>query len=271
MWSLANSFTFNEQTVRYDQRGDGPPVVVVHGTPWSSYNWRHVITALSARYTVYYFDLLGYGESEKRAGQDVSLAVQNQLLAALLTHWQLDNPIVIAHDFGGTTALRAHLLNHCNYAKLVLCNPVALAPWGSPFFAHVQAHEAAFAGVPDYIHEAIVERYIAGAMHNAMPADVTAQILKPWLGPVGKAAFYRQIAQADQAYTDEIEPLYPTLRCPTLVVWGENDTWIPVAQGEKLAAHIPGSQFIRIQNASHLVQEDQPQQLIAHIQRFLAA
>ncbi len=51
-------------------------------------------------------------------GDDVSLGVQNQLLAQLLEHWRLDCPDVVAHDFGGATALRAHLLNGKDYRSL---------------------------------------------------------------------------------------------------------------------------------------------------------
>ncbi|MEJ2654936.1 MAG: glutathione S-transferase N-terminal domain-containing protein, partial [Acidihalobacter sp.] len=55
---------------------DGPPLVAVHGTPWSSFNLRHLIESLSKAFTVHYYDLLGYGQSEKAPG-DVSLGIQN--------------------------------------------------------------------------------------------------------------------------------------------------------------------------------------------------
>ena len=159
-WTLSQSFDFQGQDVRYDVRGEGAPLVLVHGTPWSSFNWRHLIPRLAESWQVYFFDLLGYGQSEKRDGQDVSLGVQNEVLARLLEHWELNSPTIIGHDFGGATVLRSHLLNGCDYEKIVLVDAVALAPWGSPFFAHVKEHEVAFQGVPDYIHEAIVTAYV---------------------------------------------------------------------------------------------------------------
>ena len=57
-WNLSEKYVFNGHTVRYDICGDGPPVVLVHGTPWSSFNLRHIIKALSENFTVYYYDLL---------------------------------------------------------------------------------------------------------------------------------------------------------------------------------------------------------------------
>jgi pimeloyl-ACP methyl ester carboxylesterase len=87
-WQLSKTFNFQGQVVRYDIRGQGEPVVLVHGTPWSSFCWRNLIPLLAKSWTVFYFDLLGYGQSEKRDGQDVSLAVQNKLFTALLEFWE---------------------------------------------------------------------------------------------------------------------------------------------------------------------------------------
>ncbi|MFQ5936835.1 MAG: alpha/beta fold hydrolase, partial [Acidiferrobacterales bacterium] len=169
-------------------KGSGPSAVLVHGTPWSSFNWRHVIARLAEKRTVYYYDLLGYGQSEKRDDQNVSLEVQNRVLTSLLDHWQLESPWIIGHDFGGTTVLRTHLIEGRDFKKIVLVDPVALSPWGSPFFAHVNKHEAAFQGVPHYIHEAIVTAYVRGATFNPMSEDTLAGILRPWLGEVIESA-----------------------------------------------------------------------------------
>ena len=66
-----------------------------------------------------------------REGQDVSLAVQNKTLAALFKEWGIERPDVLAHDFGGTTALRGYYLNGLRCGSLTIFDAVALAPWGS--------------------------------------------------------------------------------------------------------------------------------------------
>ena len=157
---LQHSFAFDGQTVRYGIAGEGPPVVLVHGTPFSSHVWHRIAPLLASAYRVHCFDLLGYGRSEKRAGQDVSLGVQNRLLGALLDHWRLDRPHIVGHDFGGATVFRAHLLDGRDYRGMTLIDPVALAPWGSAFVQHVRRHEAAFQGLPDYIQRAILPAYV---------------------------------------------------------------------------------------------------------------
>jgi pimeloyl-ACP methyl ester carboxylesterase len=193
------------------------------------------------------------------------------LLAALLDHWGLERPDVVAHDFGGATVLRASLLNNRRYRSLTLIDPVALAPWGSPFVRHVRKHEGAFVDLPPYIHEAILPAYISGAARRPLSAEALRLYVEPWLGPAGQAAFYRQIAQMDQHYTDEIEDRYGEIDCPTMILWGEDDAWIPIDRGRALASRIPNAMFRPVPDAGHLVQEDAPEAIVAALLEFLPA
>lgn len=268
--NLGQEYKFSEGLVRYDIIGDGPPLVLVHGTPWSSFTWYKLAPGLAQRYRVHYYDLIGYGQSEKRHSQNVSLGVQNRLLTELLDHWNLHKPRVVAHDFGGATTLRTHLLDNRDFGKMVLINVVAMSPWGSPFFAHVQQHESAFSGVPAYIHKAIVEAYIQGALYNELAPEEFDALVRPWLGDDGQPAFYRQMAQASQRYTDEVERSYAHIRCPVLIVWGEKDEWIPIATGQRLHKAIPHSQFCPVANAGHLSQLDAAEFVASQVLEFLA-
>jgi len=266
-WSLGKVFSFEGQRVAYDVLGEGPPVVLVHGTPFSSYVWRSIARELAREHQVFLFDLLGYGQSEMRDGQDVSLGVQNRLLSALFNHWHLERPNVLCHDFGAATALRAHLLDGCDYAKMLMFDAVAIRPWGSPFVQHVHQHEAAFAGVPEYLQRAILTAYIRGAITRSMTDGELEPYLAPWLGPIGQRAFYRQIAQMDVKFTDEVQNRYRDIRCPVMLLWGTKDEWIPVARGRELAAMI-GTRLIEIPESGHLMQEDAPEAIVAAALRF---
>ncbi|ADG92381.1 alpha/beta hydrolase fold protein [Arcobacter nitrofigilis DSM 7299] len=263
-----NTFEFDGRSVLYGKFGKGPALVIVHGTPWSSFNLRHLIKKLSQEYTVYYYDLLGYGCSSKALG-DVSLGMQNRLLKALLEYWNLDNPFVIGHDFGGAIVLRTHLLNNQDFKKIVLIDPVAVSPWGSPFFKHVNKFEEAFAGVPDYIHESIIQAYVKTAIYKPLEEEVLNKTLSFWTKDGGKEAFYRQIAQADSKYTDEVQSLYHTIKVPVEIIWGKEDSWIPLEKGKELHKMIPNSVFHIIDDAGHLIIEEKPDELIEKILPFL--
>ena len=270
-WDLSRSFQFDGQSVAFGVVGDGPPLVLLHGTPFSSIVWRRIAPYLAQRRKVFYYDMLGYGRSEMREGQDVSLGAQNRVFAALLDHWRVERPDVVAHDFGGAAALRAHLLNRRDYRTLTLIDPVAIAPWGSPFVRHVREHEHAFASLPAYIHAAILPAYIGSAAFGPLaPADMRLYAA-PWEGAIGQGAFYRQIAQMDQRYTDEIESLLNNVRCPVTLLWGEEDSWIPVAQGKRLAERMSNASLCVVPRAGHLMQEDAPEAIVAGVLNFLPA
>ncbi|MBW9266660.1 MAG: alpha/beta hydrolase [Candidatus Thiodiazotropha sp. (ex. Lucinisca nassula)] len=268
-WNLTETYTFEDRYVKFGVKGHGPPVIVLHGTPWSSYNMRHIIDALLNSFTTYYFDLIGYGQSDKSHG-DVSLGIQNTILHQLIKFWGLENPAIIGHHFGGATILRTHLLNKQDFEKIVLIDPVAISPWGSPFFRHVQTHEAAFAGAPDYIHEAIVRAYIKTAAVMQIPDETMDNTVQPWTGMYGKASFYRQIAQAKVKYTDEVQSVYSQISKPLMILWATDDSWIPIQRGRLLHELIPGSLFFEIPNAGHLAIEEQPSLLIEKIRPFSA-
>lgn len=266
---LPNTSVIGGNAVRWGKVGAGPPLVAVHGTPFSSQVWRRIVPHLADRRTVYFFDLVGYGLSEMREGQDVSLAVQNRVLAALLSEWAIDRPDVLAHDFGGATALRAHYLDGLRYRSLTIFDAVALAPWGSPFVQHVRRHEDAFAGMPEYMHRALLRAYLQSAAHQPLSEEALGIYSAPWTGPVGQAAFYRQIAQMDQRFTDEIEGLYGRMDCPVTVLWGREDAWIPFENGVALAALLSDRACVEIAGAGHLVQEDSPEAIVAAVLKSL--
>jgi pimeloyl-ACP methyl ester carboxylesterase len=255
--------------------GDAQPVVLLHGTPWSSFTWRGVARALAQRFRVYVWDMPGYGTSQKYPGQDVSLAAQGRVFAGLLGLWGLDGadggprPAVLAHDFGGCVALRAHLLHGARYARLALVDVVALAPWGSATYRLLGDHPEVFGQLPPSLHGALVREYVSSASAAGVHPRVLEQLAAPWLDETGQGAFYRQIEQNDQRWTDEVEGRYGELDLPVLICWGTEDTWIPVDRAHRLARAIPGARLRLIDGAGHLVQEDAPARLTAALSDFL--
>ena len=268
-WALSETVETSAGRVAAGRTGTGPDLVLAHGWPWSSYSWHRVIPALAERFRVHWYDMPGYGRSEKRAEQRTSLDVQGQVFAEMLDHWGLTRPRVVAHDFGGATTLRAHLLHGCDYERYVLMNVVAMRPWGSDFFDHVGRHVAAFQGLPPHIHRALVEAYIKGALVSEIAAEDLENLVAPWLTEEGAASFYRQFAQADERYTAEVEPMYGDLRCPVKIVWGEDDPWIPLARAEALHALMPAAAFVTLTGVGHMPQLEAPDAVTRAVLAFL--
>lgn len=258
MTELTESYETSAGRVAAGRTGSGPPLVLAHGWPWSSYAWSKLIPLLSFDYRLYFYDMPGFGQSELEPPLAPTLATQGQVFCEMLDHWGLRAPRVIAHDFGGAVSLRAHLLHGRDYAGLILMNVVAIRPWGSAFFDHVGRHIEAFKGLPPHIHKGLVDAYIAGALAHPLPAEDLAAFAAPWLRPKGQEAFYRQFALADEKYTAEIEPLYPAIRCPSRVFWGDADPWIPLVRGQVLAETI-GTTLEPLAGLGHLPQMEAPE------------
>ncbi len=269
-WKLDETAETSAGTVAFGSAGSGPALVLAHGWPWSSFSWHRVIPALAERFTVYWYDMPGYGRSGKQPTQRTSLDVQGQVFADMLAHWRLDRPSVVAHDFGGATTLRAHLLHGCAFERYVLMNVVAMRPWGSAFFDHVGRHVEAFTGLPPHIHKAVVEAYIQGALVSEIDPEDFRGLADPWLSEEGRASFYRQFAQADEKYTADIEPLFGRLRCPAAILWGEKDPWIPLERGRALHARMPGSSFETLPGVGHLPQLEAPDLVLGRLFAYLS-
>lgn len=255
---LVEEFGWQGRTIACGRTGTGPAVVFCHGTPWSSAVWSRYADALRDAFTVYAWDMPGYGRSSMRPQDPVDFEVQAAAFAALIAHWGLCRPHVVAHDVGGAVALRATLAERAVYASLLLVDVVAIPPSGSPFFRFVQEHPSTLEDLPPYIHEAIVRAYIRNASHRGLTAEDLDELVTPWLSDAGRGAFYRQIAQYDERFLAENERRLGELDLPVRVVWGAEDSWIPVQTGRRLAGLIPGAELVEIPAAGHLVQYDAP-------------
>ena len=270
-WHLDETIETSAGCVAAGSIGEGQELVLAHGWPWSSFSWHRVIPELAKRHRVYWYDMPGYGRSNKQPEQRTSLDVQGQVFAEMLTYWRLDKPKVVAHDFGGATTLRAHLLHGCEFDCYVLMNVVAMRPWGSEFFDHVGRHVEAFLGLPPHIHKAVVEAYIQGAIVDDIDCEDFTALVAPWLTDDGRSSFYRQFAQADERYTAEVEPLFGEIRCPVKILWGEDDPWIPLARGKALHGLIPQASFETLSGVGHLPQLEAPDRVLEHLNVFLIA
>jgi pimeloyl-ACP methyl ester carboxylesterase len=264
-------FRWEGREIAWSRQGSGPALIMCHGTPWSSMLWAPFAGALAHEFTVYLWDMPGYGKSSKDTTHAVDLGTQGEAFVALLAHWGLEAPHVIAHDYGGAVCLRAHLLHGASYASLCLVDVVALRPWGSPFFTLVKGNASVFAQLPAAVHRGALEAYIAGASHRGLRPDEIAMLVDPWSDAQGQAAFYRQIAQADEDFTAVLEPLLGRVEVPTHIIWGEADAWIPVDRAHRLCRAIPNSTLALIPNAGHLIQLDAPAALATELRRWLGS
>jgi pimeloyl-ACP methyl ester carboxylesterase len=268
-WELNGRLRTQRGEIAYRALGEGPPVVLVHGTPSRSVVWRRVAPLLARRHRVIVWDLLGFGDSERHVEQDVSLVAHGEVLAELVERLELDRPALVGHDIGGAVALRAHLVEEVPIARLALLDAVVLAPWITPRTREMQGDIDRWGPLPDAGLAQTIESHLRSATARPLAPEVFEALFAQWDGERGQALYLRNLAQFDERHTAEFEPRLSSIAVPTLVVWGEQDAWLPVDTSERVAARIPGAERIVVPGAGHFCMEDEPEQVGAALEAFL--
>lgn len=257
--------------IAFDVFGEGPAVVLVHGTPSRAAVWRQIVPVLAGAHRVFVFDLLGFADSERRIDQEVSVALHGQVLRELVERWELDRPAVVGHDIGGATALRAHLVEGVPVAKMALIDAVVLSPWITPRTRQMQRDVARYGPLPDDGLETSIRDHLRSATSRPLDAETFHHLFAQWEGAEGQAAYLRNLTGFDEADTDAFEPLLPSISVPVLILWGEEDAWLPVATSERIASLIPTARRVVLPNAGHFSMEDEPEAVARELRRFLAS
>lgn len=269
-WTLSQRAQTSSGEIAWDRLGEGPPVVLVHGTPSRSLIWRNVAPALAEQATVYVYDLLGYGDSERREGQDVSIPVQGRLLAELVRTWGLDRPALAGHDIGGATIMRAHLLEGVDARALSLVDAVVLRPWITSTSRHIQAHLDAYRTMPNHVFREVIAAHLRTATYRPMAEDVFEALFGQWEGERGQALWLAHVASFDEGQIAEFEPMLDAMETPTRILWGEHDAWLHPRVSEGVARKLPHADRVLISEAGHFSMEDRPEQVATTLVEWFA-
>lgn len=269
-WALTETFESAQGNVRWDAFGNGPPVVLAHGTPNWSWLWRKVTPRLAERHRVFVFDWPGFGLSDRFEGQNISWEEQPRRLIELIDHWGLEDPTVVAFDFAPIFALRARLLHGAGIGRLVLADAAVIPPFVTDFSRLARDFIGAFRQLPVYVAEAMIEAHVRSATHKPLSAPALEGFMRPWRGREGVDAYWRAVSQYDENMARPVAERLGELDLPTLVLWGENDRWLPPAMGRALAKAIPDAELRLVPEAGHFLPEDAPEAFTEAVRSFIA-
>lgn len=270
---LDSIFRFQDSVpIRWSRFGDGPPLVFIHGTPWSSQLWTPIASCFASEFSVYKFDMPGYGDSIFPFETDFkpTYPLQTKAICALLAHWSSINtdgvftPHIIAHAIGGLIALRALLIEGMTFSSPALVDCGASNPVDEVFFSLVRENASTFTMLPWKLHGAVLREYIRKASNCGLRKAQEDMLVQPWLSEEGQIGFYSQIAAQQNADIEELRQQYRKLDVALHIIWAHDDTWVPVERASKLQENIGGSLRI-IKNAGHLIQLDAPEALTAEL------
>jgi pimeloyl-ACP methyl ester carboxylesterase len=278
--------------IAYGEKGTGKPLFLLHGVGSWSYNWRHSVEPLSKHFRVICFDAKGYGFSEKpvfRREQSGHQIIELERVILSLC----DEPVVlVAESLGALIALGLAQANPQLIARLVLVNvpifPQQLPHWGMWLLSQLPLEivQAIDSSRLAHLFAPLVREIMAierrGVLYDPsiLTQDDVYWITYPYTeipGTLTKVAEELQIAareiehlQTDKpSFISKLQNNLGAIKCPTLILWGEHDSWFPSSDGEKLRQRLPDAKLQILPNCHHDASTGASEAVNAAILNFL--
>ncbi|MCV7287796.1 alpha/beta fold hydrolase [Mycolicibacterium wolinskyi] len=247
--------------------GTGPVVVLVHGSPLFSLEFRGTISRLLPDFRVLAPDLLSFGQSSGPA-HGADFAQQARALRGFLDALTLDRFHFVGHDWGGPIGLAAAARRPTQIDRLVLLNTTVRADFRSPMYWRPLT--------APYLGEAALVR--ANLYSRALPLFLRAahrdNVLQArYRQPLDELATRRTILRLErlEGYVSEcrlIKRRLPEIAGPKLIIWGKPEPYFR-REGPRLRAFLPEAQFISLPGAGHFAAEDASDRVAEEIHGFL--
>jgi len=247
----------------YLETGSGDTVLLLHGVSSAGITWYPVIGPLSAHFHVIAPDIVGYGESDKPPA-DYDAPYYCAWLTAFLDAVGVQEAHVVGHSKGGALSLRFALDSPARVKSLVLVDSAGLGVGSGASFSALLAM-LCYNLFPSRTTGLWVTRQVMHDPQNLDPA------LGEYIDGVIKSPGGRRALLRGRAHTRISPEQLAQISQPTLIIWGDDDRLIPVAQAEAAAKALPHAQLHVIREAGHSPFFDQPQQFNDALLRFLNA
>jgi haloalkane dehalogenase len=249
------------------QTSDSFPVLCLHGWPQSSYMWRHLLPALaSAGRRVLAPDLPGFGDSPPDPPGTWGRHVE--AVERFRQEIGLERIVLVVHDTGGGIGLRWACDHPDAVSGMVITN--------TGFFPDYEWHELAKAMRTEGQGEALVDslsRDGLGTLLEAASSGIDERAVDEYWKAFSTAGHRRGMLELYRSFDlDELAPYegkLAELAVPTLVLWGEQDEYLPRDYAPRFTREIPGAELVLLDTARHFLFEDEPERCAQEVVDFL--
>ncbi len=241
--------------LRYEDRGHGPAVVLLHGFPLSRRIWAGQIDHLSRRYRVVAPDLPGLGESEPLPDSEppTMLAMARRVLE-LLDYLKIDRAAVAGHSMGGYVSLALQKEAPHRVAGLALVCSQARSDAPEARQARFVLAERVMQEGAQVAADALAPRLFGPRVTERSEVYQETLALMRASRPEGVRAAL--LAMADR---ENMRPHLVTITVPSLVLAGEADAIIPLERAECMAANMANAILVKVPGAGHMPMLEAPE------------
>jgi pimeloyl-ACP methyl ester carboxylesterase len=250
-------------SITYRQQGDGPPLLLLHGWPTNSREWRTQVDGLADEFRVVAWDAPGAGQSSDPP-EEFRLADWADVLAAFIHALGLQRVHVGGLSWGGGLALELYRRHPAMVRSLILMG--AYAGWAGSLPAEtverrLQLMERNTHAPAEDWAPALIRTLVA----DGTPGEITDELASiiAELHPAATRVALRAFAEAD------LRSVLPRVDVPTLMLYGERDERAPQSVWEPLQSTIPGAELVLIRNIGHMVDMEAPDRVNDEIRAFL--
>jgi len=256
--------------IHYQDKGNGTPLVLIHGYTSSVYSWKDVFELLSQNFRVIAIDLKGFGFSGKPDG-DYSRRAQAVLVSHLLEQLHIEHAWICGNSMGGEVALNLALVNPGRVSGLILIDSNGVHVQGSSSLAPSYLLIPGLGRILTALalrSDKLVRQGLEKSFYDdtKVTGGRVAAYYRPLQTRGGQLAALRARTQAGQF---PVEPELGKIFWPTLILWGAQDELIPVEAGHKLNSLIRNSKLVIFDNCGHLPQEEMPARTVDEINKFI--
>jgi pimeloyl-ACP methyl ester carboxylesterase len=263
--------TVDGRRLRYVRAGSGPAVVLVHGFGSSVYTWKDVVPGLARGHDVVALDLPGFGGSDQPS--DLSFEDLPRAVIGLMDSLGIERAALVGNSMGGGTVALVAASHPERVTALVLVDASGFNRTARDRPAMLRFATSSAGSLLAWLPG---ERLIVRLALRQVFADrslVTDERVSEYLAAAkrpGTLASIRSLSESFRARPDLVIDALPRIRAPTLVLWGRDDRWIPLAHADRFVAAIPGARKVVIEGCGHMPQEEKPDEVRGRLLEFLA-
>jgi pimeloyl-ACP methyl ester carboxylesterase len=257
-----------------DLQGDGPPLLFIHGLGGNWTAWLENLPAFAVGHRVLAIDLPGFGGSPvPRTG--ISIAGYADLVVRFRSALELSSVTMFGSSLGGWVAAELAQRAPEWLSGLVLVDAAGIVPTRGERWKALSLMEGAalMAPLAPRFRRSVASRRKLRAMSLRYtidsPAELAADLVYMALPAAPDPGFRLALTAARSSWSDAWSARLSQISCPTLVVWGERDSLLPLRHGHEYARLIPGSELHVIPAAGHLPMIERPAEFNRVGLRFL--